>query len=801
MSGGLGRVVRTGVGRRRVQTVVMTLTALLAVTASVLAVGLLVASATPFRRAFEAQRGAHLIGQFHATAVSAAQLTQTAKVAGVTASAGPFASVSLRPRTVSVKPMPGEPFALPSGIDLPPMTLVGRADASGDVDQLALTAGRWATAPGEIVLAAGGAPFSVGDTLSFPGAPGNPTLTVVGIARSISASASAWVAPAQLTALTGPDTPVTYEMLYRFARADTDADITADRAAIAAVVPAGALAGTSSYLTVKRDAERQAATFAPFVVAFGVLGLVMSVLIIGIVVGGAVSSATRRIGILKALGYTPAQVARAYVAQALVPSAVGAAIGVALGNLAAVPVLAEEGDAFTTGAPRLAPWVSVVVPLGVLLVVAVTAAVPALRAGRLRTVDAIAVGRTPSVGRGRRARRFLGGLPLPRPVSLGLGNPFTRPTRSGMIAAAVALGALGVTFGTGLAASLSAIQAGLNLRNAGDVVIRQVLTVGPDGQVRIGPGQAGKGGTEPDPAIRSAIAQQPGTRRYFTTKEIQVTVAGLSDQTQALGFDGDSSWGSYQVLSGRWFSAPGEAVVPTAFLAATGLRVGDQVTLTSDGHTAQLRIVGEVLDLSDDGRRVMTTAASLANLGPAEGPVAYHIQIQPGTNVKSYVDSLNATLRPLNAEAEVNTGEISSIVVAMDTLTGTLTLLLVAVAGLGVLNTVVLDTRERVHDLGVFKALGMSPRQTVTMVLTSVGLTGLVAGLIGVPAGIAVHDWILPAMGRAAGTGVPAVDLDVYHLPVLVPLLFGGLAIAIVGALLPAGWAARTRTARALRTE
>jgi putative ABC transport system permease protein len=496
-------------------------------------------------------------------------------------------------------------------------------------------------------------------------------------------------------------------------------------------------------------------------------------------------------------------VTRAFVAQALVPSAIGAAIGVVLGNLAAVPVLAEEGDAFTTGVPRLAPWVSVVVPLATLLVVAVTAAVPALRAGRLRTVDAIAVGRTPTVGRGRRARRILGRLPLARPVSLGLGNPFTRPTRSAMIAAAVALGALGVTFGTGLAASLSAIQAGLNLRNAGDVIVRQVLSVGPDGQVRIAPGQPKpvRAGTGPDPAVLSAIAHQPGTGRYFTTTEVQVTVSGLSDETQAIGFDGDSAWGSYQVLNGRWFSATGEAVVPTAFLASTGLRVGDLLTLTNDGHTAQVRIVGEVLDLSNDGRRVMTTAASLSALAATPGPVDYHIQVQPGTSMASYVDSLNATLRPLNAEAEVNVGEISSIVVAMDTLTGTLTLLLVAVAGLGVLNTVVLDTRERVHDLGVFKALGMSPRQTVAMVLTSVGVTGLVAGLIGVPVGIAVHDWIVPAMGRAAGTGVPAVDLDVYHLPVLVPLLFGGLVIAVAGALLPAGWAAGTRTARALRTE
>jgi len=56
-------------------------------------------------------------------------------------------------------------------------------------------------------------------------------------------------------------------------------------------------------------------------------------------------------------------------------------------------------------------------------------------------------------------------------------------------------------------------------------------------------------------------------------------------------------------------------------------------------------------------------------------------------------------------------------------------------------------------------------------------------------------------MGRAAGTGIPQVDTDVYHLRILIPLALGGLVIALAGALLPAGWAARTSTTRALRTE
>jgi putative ABC transport system permease protein len=43
--------------------------------------------------------------------------------------------------------------------------------------------------------------------------------------------------------------------------------------------------------------------------------------------------------------------------------------------------------------------------------------------------------------------------------------------------------------------------------------------------------------------------------------------------------------------------------------------------------------------------------------------------------------------------------------------------------------------------------------------------------------------------------------LTVYHPVQLMVLAVGGLVLAAAGALLPAGWAAKTRTATALRTE
>ncbi|MFJ5304947.1 hypothetical protein [Streptomyces sp. NPDC088350] len=95
----------------------------------------------------------------------------------------------------------------------------------------------------------------------------------------------------------------------------------------------------------------------------------------------------------------------------------------------------------------------------------------------------------------------------------------------------------------------------------------------------------------------------------------------------------------------------------------------------------------------------------------------------------------------------------------------------------------------------------MTPRQTVTMVVTSVVLPGLAGGALGVPLGLAVHGAVLPAMGHTADLRLPESVIDVYDARDLVLLGLAGVAVAVLGSLLPAGWAARIRTATALRAE
>src|SRR5581483_4457087 len=449
------------------------------------------------------------------------------------------------------------------------------------VDDLVLTDGRWIARPGEIVLSTSffGPRGSVGMTMTFPDLPGKPVLTIVGIAQSVTGTADAWVEPSQIPALTQPGTVPGFQMLYRFANAGTDTRVTTDRSAVTARLPRGAVTGSLSWLSAKQDAERNTAPFVPFIVAFGVLGLVMAVIIISNVVSAAVGASLRRIGILKALGFTPAQVVRAYIAQALIPSVVGIALGVALGNVLAEPLLNKAELAYGTVSLSVATWIDVAAPCVAAVLVALTA-----------------VGRSPKAGRGRVARQLLGRVPLPRAVSLGLGSPFARPARTLAVAAAVAFGATALTFAFGLVSSFQDVRNGESRDGTADVAVDLGATSDGAEIAHAGPKGADQPAANPA-AVAAAIAAQPGTRSYYGTGGTQLAVSGISGTTEVRLLQGAAAAYSVPLISGSWFTGPGQAVVATRFLQVTGTSIGSTITLADNGASIPVRIVGEVFDL------------------------------------------------------------------------------------------------------------------------------------------------------------------------------------------------------------
>ena len=458
------RTATGGILRHKTQAVVIAMVLLVSTASATLGLTLLAASNTPFVHAFGAQRGADVTVTANAARAGSAALAATGHLGGVTAAAGPFGEATVQVQSG------GQPFGQ--------LVLAGRPSPGGPVDDLVLNAGHWPDGPGQVVLDGSQAPGQgggppVGSTLSVTGAPGAPALTVVGYANSITNTADGWVTPGEIARLGAPGSPATAQMLYRFARAGSYVEIRADVAEVTRALPPGAVTGAGSWLAAQDAATGNGAIMEPFVVAFALIGLVMAVLIVGNVVSGAVVAGYHRIGVLKSLGLTPAQVVVAYLSRVGWPALAGCAAGVVAGNLLAAPVLHQSAAAYGVGRQQVPWWASVVAPAGMLALTALAALGPALRAGRLSAVQAIAAGRAPRAGRGYAAHRLAARLRLPRPAGLGLAAPFARPARTVVTLAAIAFGATAVIFAFGLSSSLTRAAASQTLSATVPVRIEQ----------------------------------------------------------------------------------------------------------------------------------------------------------------------------------------------------------------------------------------------------------------------------------------------------------------------------------------
>ncbi|ALG15378.1 hypothetical protein AOZ06_38070 [Kibdelosporangium phytohabitans] len=765
---------RAAIRRRKLQTVVIGVVVWAATATTVMALGLLDASAAPFDRAFAQQRGAHLVAAFDQAKVTETRLTEAARQAE--SSAGPFGQASIDT----------------SGIDtfLGAMTTVGRADPGGPVDRLNVWHGRWATAPGEIVLnrAPGAQPgrVQIGSRITVPR---GPALTVVGFAYSVSGSADAWVTPGQVRELR----PAAYQMVYRFAHAETAADVSAGQAAVAGM---DGLLGSLSYLTARDKATSELGVFIPFLMVFGILGVVVAVLIVANVVSGAVVAGFRHIGVLKALGFTSNQVMAVYLTMVSIPAVAGCVLGTVTGNVFTKPVVADAIEGFGIEDISFAPWVNVSAVLGTPVLVALAALLPALRARRLSAAQAISAGSTQRAGRALRVQRWLSGLRLPRSVSLGLGMPFARPARSILTLAAVVLGVTIVTLAVGVTMSVIAYNEAVR-PNHDDRV--ELLAGRPPGM----PATVEPGGPPPPAALLSDAEDEamlrslPGTANVLAVSRLDAQVSGGTQRAE-IGFHrGDTAALGPRVLTGHFPDGPGQVAVPSRLLNQRGFELGDTFTAELRGNRTRLKIVGIVLTNNAD--QIFASWDTLQQLAPGTRAQSYQVGLKPGTDRQAFTSAVSAEDPGLRA-LPPRDGTSSTAVIITSTAT-ILTVLLAVVAALGVFNTVLLNARERRRDLGMLKSIGMTPRQVTVMLVTSMGGLGVVGGLVGLPLGVAVHQVVAPAMARAGQADAVDVIMDVYRVPVLASLALVGILIAVLGALVPARGAARISIAAVLHNE
>ena len=721
-----------------------------------------------------------------------------------------------------------------------------RAESFG----IRLLEGRVPSAAGEVVLDRATATdrrVEPGAAVRIATTRGVADMTVVGIAEQgggamVAAAPVLAVTLDQAVALVG--VPGSVGFVNVTARPGTD--LVRLREQVAAVVgPSASVLSSAELLDEARSrVEELLTTFVGLLLGFAAVTLLVSSFLIWNTFSVVVAQRSRELALLRAVGASRAQVRRAVVGEGAVVGLMASLVGIAGGMLLAVGLRRLVGAfgvdlpsaglvvaprtvaaAFAVGlgvtmisvwgparrATRVPPVAAVAAVdatpprrgLGVPVagtVLVVVGVVIAGRAGTLPTSDPTGRVRTVAIGA---LLIFLGVAASARflaaPVVRVIGTPWRR---LGGVASKVAVDNA-VRNPRRTAATASALMVGLALVVTTLVVGESVRTAIRDGLARSVSADvvADSGSIAPfDAAALRSIAAVPGVADAAPLGTSRVDTVGARGRLTVSSGDLPSltSMVDPELSAGRLPEVVGEVAVASKWADAAGVSVGSMFELRSADAAVPVRVVGIYRrnELLDDSLTVSATLAALPGVDVADRLV--FVRTAPGADAVAVASQVGEAVAAVpNSSARVTDDFVVQRTSSVDVILGIVSVLLlfsVAVAALGIANTLALSVVERTRELGLLRAVGMTRRRVRRMVR----IEGVIIAAFGATLGVALGT----AFGAALVAVLPAATAEL-HLPwarLLVLLILGAL-IGIAAAALPARRAARLDVLAAVTTD
>ncbi len=123
------------------------------------------------------------------------------------------------------------------------------------------------------------------------------------------------------------------------------------------------------------------------------------------------------------------------------------------------------------------------------------------------------------------------------------------------------------------------------------------------------------------------------------------------------------------------------------------------------------------------------------------------------------------------------------------------------VAGIGIMNIMIVSLIERTREIGILKALGMKSRTVLYIFLTESVIIGLIGAIVGIISGWILANVVSLVLGRGGIVGSALVISPELTLMVLLGALAFGVGISVIFALYPAWRASKLKPVDALRYE
>ncbi len=715
------------------------------------------------------------------------------------------------------------------------------------LDTLTLRSGRQPVGGGEIAIDALTArthDFHVGDQVRILFPTGSQRFTLVGI-----------FGVGQLDSMAGAtvvtfDLPIAQKVLGKdglvdsiMVKAQPGADVNQLRAAVQRAVGSQyeVLTGQQVADNTTKAVDTGMGFFSAMLLVFSSIAVFVGAFIIYNTFAVVVVERTRELGLLRSIGASTAQLAGSLLAEAAVVGVVASVAGIGLGAGVCIGLtqLFSASGMELPPAPLQITAQTVVISMLVGVLVTVFASLgPALRIRKLSPVEALVSGlsapgpmplrrivtgsagcaaglaavvygafanidnRLPFIGGGAillflavaqlspivvRPVARVAGWPIARlfglPGRLGRENAMRSPVRTARTAAALMIGTALVSFVAIYGASLKASTgAMLDRLVAGDYVMtgsNQYTGFSPDAvaKVRLLPQVANVG------EIRGGYAELNG-------KLVGVGGTNVAEMLEVTNLS---------VLQGniRGLDTGASIAVGSSVATLQGLHAGDSLTMSFDRVGARRLAVAAVYDDSKGsvGEYLlgMTTFQSVFSQQLDMMAIVKARSGVPATEVGNALHSTlaaypNITLQDRATFRQATMDQIDQLL----TLLYALLVLAVVIALLGIVNTLVLSTIERVRELGLLRAVGMGRRDVRAMVRCEAMIVAFIGAAVGLVIGVVLA---LVALNALSDKGLGVIELPWVQLAVF--LVAGGLA-GILAAVVPARRAARVDVVRAI---
>ena len=554
-----------------------------------------------------------------------------------------------------------------------------------------------------------------------------------------------------------------------------------------------------------------------------------------------VGERAREVGLLRAAGATRAQLSRFVFSGALLLGVLGAALGALLGAVVAVLMARSVSEA--TG--LTAEVASVDVPgvltsAGVGVGITILAAIePALAAARISPVEALrARFDLPSLRRGRlswiafiflvvaavamlawppviaasgtqRAFAVYGVLliatllspfilrPLARLLGLPIGlfmrieerlarGSFARDrSRTTLTLGSLVIGlAMIVALGWSAQAARASAFAWLQDVVPGDEVVSSIRPIGPD------------------EGVQDALAAVPGVAHVTPIASFDMAYKGIRIDAAAIVGADFLADGRLTVLQGDRaaaldaLDAGGAAILPTGLARTLGLGVGDAMNVPIDSEHTLVLTVAAIVERSmpgTSGEAILVGWKDATSSLGVLGADAFAVRFAPGAAEQAR-PLLAETARTYALEAnpiESIQGAVADALARVFGVFDALAIVAVIVAALGIVNTLTMGVVERIREIGVLRAIGMSRRQVMRMVVVEATILGIVGVVLGALAGIGAGAMLLQLGGGFGHIGgLPWLSIGIAAVL--------GLVLPTIAAIYPARMASRVSIVEAL---